>query len=498
MAETKKFYRKFGLRLSTVWVVLLATLAWSQVPAQPPPQTQPAAPVQQKASAEAAGTTAERKISPKEAEELFRSVDEIVKFASQDTGLPIKQEVKKRLTSRNEVEAYLQKNMSEDKDAQRLRRSELVLKKFGLLPRDFNLETFLVALLKEQVAGYYDPKTKTVNLLNWLEVEQQRPVMAHELTHSLQDQSFDLEQWMKAGDADLADKKQPTPEDIENDEINAVRQAVVEGQAMAVMLDYLLAPSGKTLADSRELLDKLKEGMLVGTPDTIEFHNAPIYLREALTFPYRYGVDFEAELLVNGGKQKAFAGTFANPPHTTRQIMEPKTYLSGEHIAPMRLPDFAAAFKNYDRFDIGGVGEFDVALLVDQYAGVEASRRLYPHWRGGYYYAARPRGDASAPLALLYVSRWSTAEHAAEFAEIYAKSLPKRYRRAHEVEDNAKHPDLDPGAPETLAGKHTWLTEEGPVVIEVEGDTVLVTESLDQAASERLEQEVFQPTAANR
>lgn len=503
MAETKRVYRKFGLRLSTVWVVLLlATSVWGQTQQQT--QAQPASPAQQQSAPGGdarppqpqAGATAEPKISPKEAEELFRSVDEILKFASQDSGLPIKQEVKKRLTSRDEVQAYLEKNMSEDKDAQRLRRSELVLKKFGLLPRDFNLEAFLVTLLREQVAGYYDPKTKTVNLLDWLEVEQQRPVMAHELTHALQDQSFGLEQWMKAGDADLAEKKQPTPEDIENDEINTARTAVVEGQAMAVMVDYLLAPSGQTLVNSRELLNKLKQGMLVGTPDAIEFHNAPIYLREALTFPYRYGVDFEAELLTSGGKQKAFTGAFTNPPHTTRQIMQPQTYLSGEHIEPMRLPDFAAAFKNYDRFDIGGVGEFDVALLVDQYAGVEASRELYPHWRGGYYYAARPKSDASAPLALLYVSRWSTVEHAAEFAAIYARSLPKRYQRVHEVQDGPKNPELDLEALETLVGKHTWLTEEGPVAIEVEGDTVLVTESLDQATTDKLEQDVFVPAAA--
>ena len=58
-----------------------------------------------------------------------------------------------------------------DEDTQRLRRSELVLKKFGLLPRDFNLETFLVALLREEVAGYYDPKTKTVNLIDWVPID---------------------------------------------------------------------------------------------------------------------------------------------------------------------------------------------------------------------------------------------------------------------------------------------------------------------------------------
>jgi hypothetical protein len=176
--------------------------------------------------------------------------------------------------------------------------------------------------------------------------------------------------------------------------------------------------------------------------------------------------------------------------------MQPQVYLAGEHIAPMSLPDFAATFKSYDRFDIGGVGEFDVALLVDQYAGVGASRELYPHWRGGYYYAARPKGNAEAPLGLLYVSRWSTVEHAAEFAAIYAKGLPKRYQRVHEAQDESKNTEADLAALQTLVGKHTWLTEDGPVVIAVQGDTVLVTESLDPAMTEKLEEEVFQPAAA--
>jgi hypothetical protein len=387
--------------------------------------------------------------------------------------------------------------MSEDEDAQRLRRSELVLKKFGLLPRDFDLGKFLVGLLREQVAGYYDPKTKTVNLLDWVDLEQQRSVLAHELTHALQDQSFGLEKWMKTGAADLTEsKKEPTPADIENDEISSARQAVVEGQAMAVLVDYMLAPSGQSLKDSPQIVEALKQGMLVGTADSVQFRNAPIYLKEALTFPYRYGLDFVAELLTNGGKGKAFAGAFANPPRTTRQIMEPKTYLSGERIEPMRLPDFKQIFKNYQRFDIGAVGEFDVAVLVDQYAGGEASHSLYPHWRGGYYYAARPKGDPSAPLGLLYVSRWTNAERSAEFAAVYAKSLAKRYRRVREVAEEGKKPLGDLATFETLTGKHSWLTEEGTVLIAVEGDTVMVTEGLDQATSERLEQDLFTASVA--
>ena len=439
---------------------------------------------QKPAGADAA--TQEQKISPKEAEELFRDVDEILKFASKDTDLPIKHEVQRKLTTRDEVVAYLEKTMSEDKDAQRLRRSELVLKKFGLLPGDFDLQGFLVKLLREQVAGYYDPKTKTVNLLDWIEPDAQRPVMAHELTHALQDQSFGLEKWMKSGDVDLDEKKNPTPEEVERDEVSEARQAVVEGQAMVVLVDYMLEPTGKSLLNSPELANAMKEGMLAGTADSPAFQNAPIFLKEALTFPYRYGLDFEAELLRSGGKQKAYAGAFANPPQSTRQIMEPNTYLSGEKLTPMRLPDFKEDFKNYERFDIGAMGEFDVGVLIDQYAGTETSREIYPHWRGGYYYAVRPKGDAAAPLSLLYVSRWSDGESAGKFAAIYAKALEKRYQHVHQANAST---DLQPE--ESLAGSHTWLTEQGPVVITVQKETVLITESLDQPTTERVEQELL-------
>jgi hypothetical protein len=436
----------------------------------------------------------EKRISPQEAEELFRSVDQILKFASKDTSLQIKEDVKRKLVNRDEVVAFIRKHMDEDEDSQRLRRSELVLKKFGLLPRNFDLQTFLLALLREQVAGYYDPKTKTVNLLDWIEAEQQKPVLAHELTHALQDQSFGLEKYMKAGDADLgASKQEPTVADIENDEASTAHQAVVEGQAMVVLIDYELSPTGQSVVDSPQIVQALKAGMLVGTPDSVEFHNAPPYIKEALTFPYRYGLDFETELLTKIGKEKAYGGVFKNPPRSTREIMEPAAYLSGEKIPPMPLLDFKKDFKAYDKFDVGAVGEFDAALLIDQYAGPGVSKRLYPHWRGGYYYAVRPKGDASAPLGLMYLSRWSNPQKACEFAWVYAKGLKDRYTRAHEtgVEAEAEQSDKPAVTVETLTGKHSYLTEEGPVVIEVKGEMVLISESLDQETTEKIEREVF-------
>jgi len=501
--------------LKLLFVVVLALAAWILLPAQaqetqPPdknvPSTQSSAQSPSQTEQAKPSTTKEEppkdkdevKITPRQAEELFHSVDEILEFDSKQSGLPIKKEIKRKLTSRDEVVSYLTKHLN-DEDTQRLRRSELVLKKFGLLPRDFNLEIFLVALLREEVAGYYDPKTKTVNLLDWVPMEEQEPVMAHELTHALQDQSVGLQKWMKKGDKDLAEiKRDLTSADIENDESDDAREAVIEGQAQAVMLQYALAPVGRTLTDSPQLVEAMEEETLTGTSATKVFNEAPIFMKESLTFPYSYGMEFVVKLLQKGGKEQAFAAVLRNPPHTTRQIMQPETYLSGEKIEPLAVPDFKRDFRDYQKFDIGAMGEFDVAVLIEQYAGKPLSKQLYPEWRGGYYYAAHPKADTAAPLALLYVSRWSSPETAAEFAAIYAQSLEQRYKKAEEIGDPASDKltarnaaSKDDPKPAVLNGRHAWSTEEGAVVIEEQGNMVLVSESLDAATTAALEKEVL-------
>jgi len=481
------------------WCCKLALLAmsagalWGQAPSS---QDQTPAGGGARATQAAPETT----ISSKEAKELFHSVDEILQFASQDTGLPIKHNVKRRLTKRDEVQKYLEKSMKDDKDAKRLERSSAVLKKFGLLPRNFDLSSFLVAMLREQVAGYYDVKTKTVNLLNWLDVEQQKPVLAHELTHALQDQSFGIEKWMK-GSAEDTDKKEhdPSPADIETDEESSARQAVVEGQAMVVLLDYSLAPQGKTMLDAPQIVDALEQGMLQGTADSPKFRDAPMFLKEELTFPYRYGLDFTRALLKAGGKELAYAGAFKDPPKTTREIMQPETYLTHEKLEPLKMIDMEKDFKGYEPFDIGAMGEFDVDVLVEQYAGRDAATAIYPEWRGGYYFAGMLKGilknDKSAPIGVLYVSRWSSPAKAAEFAAVYAKSLAQRYQKRQALGEDGKVAEDAPPADSwrSLRGRHAWLTEEGIVVIEVRGDEILISESLDDATTKTVEADFWLP-----
>ena len=457
------------MRANTQRFCALLVLLFLFVAGWEPTYAQTAA-AQERPSAQAStGATVEHQITPQEAQALLLSVDSILKFDSATTSLPQRREVKRKLVSRDEVQKFVRSRLEDDEDAKRLRRSEAVLKKFGVLPGDFNLQSFLVDLLREQVAGYYDEKTRTVNLLDWLPAATQQPVMAHELTHALQDQNFGLEKWIREVEKEKKDPQQ----EVDAEEAAAARHAVVEGQAMAVMIDFVLAPTGGSLVNSPNIADAITHGMAEGG-DSPVFQRAPLYLKKVLVFPYTYGLDFIRALLVKDGKDRAFAGVFKNPPLNTRQVMEPATYLAGEKLPPLPIPDFQKLLgKDYERYDVGSVGEFDVAVITEQFAGVETAKKIWPQWRGGYYYAARKKGEPGARLGLVYVSRWGTAESAQEFQRVYEDSIRKRY----------------PGA-ELQGGDGGWHTREGIVRLARDGETVIVLESFDDATMIRLRQAI--------
>ncbi|HEY4959256.1 MAG TPA: hypothetical protein VII29_00235, partial [Terriglobales bacterium] len=261
-----------------------------QDPAAPPPspQTQPATPPE-----------SQKPINKAQAKELFRSVDEILQFVSHDTGLPIKHKVKRKLITRSQVERFVEKRLKDDKDTQRLERSQLVLKKFGMIPADYDLHTEFLKLLSEQVAAYYDSKTKTVNLLDWVQPELQKTVLAHELTHALQDQAVDLEKWGMAGAKD--DLPLPDQQEQVVEEAQAARQNVAEGQAMVAMLDYTLAPAALNILTAPDVVNAMRAAMTDGK-DAPVLTAAPVFLRESLLMPYTFGLDFVREVLSKKGK----------------------------------------------------------------------------------------------------------------------------------------------------------------------------------------------------
>ena len=493
------------MRLFRVFAVLVAA-SIAVAAQQPPPPAPPQAPQKK----------AERKITPAEAKELFAQVDEILQFVSKDTGLPIKHSVKRKLTTRTELRKYISERNRDDEETKRLQRASIVLKKLGLIPREFDLDKFLGDLLEEQVAGYYDSKTKTVYLLDWIEPEGQKPVLAHELTHALQDQNFDLEKSMKKAlkdeDQDALLKKRGELE-VGIEEPSTGRQAVVEGQAMVVLVDYMLAPTGRTLLDS-PLIGQMLKAQTARMNDMPQLASAPLYLRDALIFPYTYGLDFVQEMMRQGGKQVAFSGVLNRAPRNTREVMDPAAYLANEKLEPLRLPDMLGILGEvYEPYDVGNVGQFDVYTLLKQFAGEKTAERLAPEWRGGAYYAAgRRTGKAGnvdcaakpaepkaleaqrvACLAMLTETRWKTPEAASQWAHRYASLLLVKYRFAQSLNDEgekAKATGSEEKARErcfTCPGGERWMTDEGMVTIEQQGNVVLVLETFDDAVTAKLQ-----------
>ena len=424
----------------------------------------------------------DHKLTPEEAKELLASVDQVLQFVSKDTLLPIKHSVKKQIVSREQVQKYISDKLENDVDRMRFERSELVLKKFGLLPRTFNLHNFLIKLLTEQVAGYYDEKTRTMNLLDWVAPEMQKAVMAHELTHALQDQSYDLEKMSK--EDEKIEKKGLTDLRalVRNDEESTCRSAVLEGQGMIVLVDYMLAPVGKSVADSPQFVDLMLSSMEKDNSSPV-FDSAPLLLQDELIFPYRHGMRFIKDLLVAGGKEAAFKKVLDQMPETTREVMMPKEYLAGHRVPTLYLPNVDFLKKEYEPFDAGAVGQLDVDILLKVYASEEIAKTLSKEWRGGVYYAAGRRGltpkdaNSTAHVGLYYISRWSGEDSARYFAKLYAGALHTRYA-------GLEHLPADPGKP----GLDRYTSADGPIFIQQMGNVVVAVESFDPENADKLVQ----------
>lgn len=490
MADARQFRSKLWALLA-LWLALLAGPAISpcatvvQEPEKPStaPSAQEQAPPPPSQSPTASIESA-KPITKSQAKALFRSVDEILKFVSEDTGLPIKHKVKRKLITRDQVQQYVEQRISSDKDALRLERSQLVLEKFGLIPKNYDLHGEFVKLLREQVAAYYDPKTKTVNLLDWVAPELQRPVLAHELTHALQDQTVDMRVWFRAGGKD----GDPLPDQQEQsvEEAQAARENVAEGQAMLAMLDYILAPSSLNVLKAPDVVNAMRASM-TDDKNLPVLAAAPVYLRESILMPYAFGMDFERAVLTRNGTEAAFNGVLQRPPADTLEVMQPDAYLENRSVTPLKIPDLNQLIApDYERYDFGGIGAFDIYLLAKQYVPDQDAKRYYPHWRGGYYLAAHQKSAPRNQIALIFVTRWDSPESATAFARMYETYVPKRYPGASRLPASCPV-----SSAESECSVRQWDAQQGTVLIEVRGEQLLVLEGLNGNVMQRAQTALF-------
>lgn len=334
--------------------------------------------------------------------------DEVLEQMSEITGLKLQTPLKKTMRSREEIRAYVLRQMDEEKNPGERYAGARTAEAFGLVPKGFDFDTFMVDLLTEQIAGLYDPKAHEFYIADWIPAADQKMVMAHELTHALEDQHFKIDAWVKAAKPD--------------DDAELARDAVLEGSAMGAMIDYMLLGTGRSVADLPEFDPAMVVGDLANAPT---LKKAPTFIKDALMFPYFSGLVFTAAVLKSGG-WSTLPGLFAKPPTSTQQILHPALYQAGRVASPVALPEAGKVLgAEWKKLEDNRMGEFGWKEVLKQFLGEERAKALSEGWDGDRYMLFEQAGTKK--LVLVTRLRLSSEEEAGRFFGQYSEALEKKH-----------------------------------------------------------------------
>jgi len=390
--------------------------------------------------------------------DLLSQADSVFQQMSELTGLPIKSSLKKQVISRPEVSKYIADTLHSEMTPQEIHIQEATLQAFGLVPPDFNLEKFLISFYTEQAAGFYDPIRKTMFIADWVEQDMQRMVLAHELTHALQDQSYDLEKFLKAARDD--------------DDASAAREAVVEGHATAAMIQEMMEPMKLEVMPSLvPLMAPIIQQQLEEFP---AFTTAPFFFRFQALFPYIEGIGFMQRGLQAGG-WKRLNSLFDNPPHTTKEIFQPEVYFEKQPLPKISLPQPSALAGVHGLSFLAEniMGEMGYYALLGQLVSEDEAKSVTPNWLADRYllYENSDAGPGKKQYTLVSQTRWSSAESAQTFFRDYHTIL------AH------KYPELVPD-PSSTSDLFIGKANNGQVVILRKGDQCIWAEGVPTSQSD--------------
>jgi hypothetical protein len=395
--------------------------------------------------------------------------------------LTFKHEVKRDVTSREDLKGVLLKEFDEEMTPAEFRANELGMKVLGLLPREIDLRETMAKLLAEEVAGFYDTKTKTMHMIRETEEKAKKPptflerllgktggfdkdenktVIAHELTHALADQNFDLDAMQKA-------VKQ-------NDDQDLALSALIEGEATLTMIGASMDDwDGTVIRDMPSArLDKLFSILIPLMPMAggASLREAPVILSESMIFPYLRGMVFCAYLTNHGG-WTALDDAYRQPPLSTEQVLHPEKYRDRPDL-PMRVDlgplDAGAGWTEAGR---NVVGEMQLGVLLRVHGGKAAAAG----WDGDTFAVFE---GPDHRLGLAWLSTWDDDDEAREFARGSTRFQTTK------IGADVAQPEAFPDS--------TRRTQQGTVfAVERRGSDVAVVEGFDAETTERLIESVF-------
>jgi hypothetical protein len=409
--------------------------------------------------------------------------------------LPFKHEVKRDVTAREAMSALLVKEIDAEMTPAEFRANELGMKALGLLPHDFNLKETMVKVYSEEIAAFYDTKTKTMHLIKEPEVkkpptflerlmgktgafdkDENKTVIAHELTHALADQNFNLDAMQKAVKLD--------------DDRDLALSALIEGEATLAMIGAQMEDwtGTATCALPAAGLDRVFSLMMPFMPlaGGTSLREAPVILSESMIFPYLRGLVFCASLANEGGWQ-AIDDAYLRPPLSTEQVIHPEKYRAQPD--PPTAVDLGKLDPGPGWKEVGRnvVGEMQLGIMLRRHGGKNAAAG----WDGDRFAVFEGPSDR---LGLVWFSTWDSPDDAREFARGYAgfqsTKIAADIPGPEAGSDSVRRP---------YQGDSYVVERRGPDVVVVEGFPADRTDSLVQAAfrSEKTEMTHSLPAKAD-
>ena len=326
------------------------------------------------------------------------------------SGLKLHHPVPCDLISKEKVNEFLKKRVKEATTPEEIRAEEMTLKKFGFVPADFNLEKTTIDLLTEQAAAFYDYDKKKLFVTETTSPETQLPVLAHELSHAIADQNFNLGKFIRQG--------------RKSDDGATARLAIMEGQATWLMSEYLAHKLGQSLKNSPALV-KMMSALTDTSGQYPVYDSAPLYLRQTLIFPYTKGMLFQQAVIEHDG-DAGFAEVFRNPPVSTQQILHPDKYFQLVRPVTPALPD--VKLPHGLKSVVGGsLGELDHEVLLEQFAGKTVAEEIGPYWSGATFELRENKKEQL--VVLLYAAQWDSPEIARRYFDAYRQILAKKWKK---------------------------------------------------------------------
>jgi hypothetical protein len=339
----------------------------------------------------------------------FSGIEEAVAQLSKITGFRPVKKVQYDTISKAQFKIYLEETIKDQVKPEDLRAQELALKKLGLVPASFDLMTNTVDLLTEQAAAFYDYRRKKLFVMEGGDPATQPVLVVHELAHALADQHFDLGRFIKRG---------------KSDDASMARLAVMEGQATWLMMESAAQKMGMSLKSMPGMADTMSGASDQLTGQYPVLNNAPLYIRASLLFPYKDGFRFQHTLIQKLG-EAAFAKVFKEAPLSSQQILHPEMYLSGAQPTDPAVPALANA-QDYKEVVAGSLGEFDHAVLIEQYVNKAEAAALAPKWRGGNIALLEHKRDKN--IVMIYASEWQDEAGALKMFGAYRTVLKGKWK----------------------------------------------------------------------